>query len=383
MRSLADVADLISGQHVPTAKVNQDGVGVPYLTGPSDFDGPIPTPSHWTEEGLRFCSSGDILITVKGSGCGSLAMADRTYAISRQLMAIRPTQVDVHYLWCVLQCATEVVRRKMQGLIPGLSRPQILELPIPRPVVGNEAQVASVMNFLQKHDQLLLELCSQKKRLGRGLRQRLLTGKKRFPAFRSRAWPSSELGDHVKPVRRKNEHGCELVLTASGEHGLVAQREYFNRNVAGADLSGYYALRRGEFAYNRSAMSGYPYGATKRLDAYDEGVLSTLYLCFAIDDAQLDSNFLRHLFDSGVLNRQLRRIVRVGARAHGLLNVTDDDFFAVQIPFPELDEQKAIAGVLDDLGLERNMLEEQRQQYALYKRGLMQRLLSGEIQVPV
>jgi len=186
----------------------------------------------------------------------------------------------------------------------------------------------------------------------------------------------------VKPVKRKNGHGCELVLTASGEHGLVAQREYFNRNVAGTDLSSYYTLRNGEFAYNRSAMNGYPYGAIKRLDAHDEGVLSTLYLCFAIDDAKLDSNFLRHVFDSSVLNRQLRRIVRVGARAHGLLNVTDEDFFAVRIPLPELDEQRAIASVLDGLNLERDLLEEQRQLYRRYKRGLMQRLLSGEIQVP-
>jgi type I restriction enzyme S subunit len=152
--------------------------------------------------------------------------------------------------------------------------------------------------------------------------------------------------------------------------------------VAGADLSKYYLLRKGEFAYNRSAMNGYPYGATKRLDEHDEGALSTLYLCFAITDDKLDSDFLKHVFDSGVLDRQLRPIVRVGARAHGLLNVADDDFLSISIPFPELDEQQRIAELLTALNREIDLLAAQREKVDDYRRALLSRLLSGSLAVP-
>ena len=172
------------------------------------------------------------------------------------------------------------------------------------------------------------------------------------------------------------------MLSASGEHGLVDQRRYFNKSVAGEDLSRYYLLRRGEFAYNRSAMRGYPFGATKRLDEYEEGALSPLYLCFCIRDERLDSDFLVHLFDSGLLDRQLRRITRVGGRAHGLLNVGASDYFAITIPLPEPDEQRRIAEVLSDCNREINLLDRLKQQLEIQKRSIVARLLSGDIAVP-
>lgn len=291
--------------------------------------------------------------------------------------------------WTIALLNSSQVRKELRrratgtsGSMKNISKSAFRRLEVPRPSTAQQAQLgsmfASIECVLRQSSRLADEFTDFK----HGLAQQLLTGKKRFPAFRQREWATAVLGKHVKSVKRKNGHGCKLVLTASGAHGLVDQREYFNRKVSAADLSGYYALKRGEFAYNRSAMNGYPYGAIKRLDTYNEGVLSTLYSCFAIDDANLDSNFLQHVFDSGLLNRQLRRIVKVGARAHGLLNVADADFYAVRIPFPALDEQKAIAAVLDGMDHEIDLLKDQRQQYDLYKRGLMQRLLSGEIQVP-
>ncbi len=212
-----------------------------------------------------------------------------------------------------------------------------------------------------------------------GLVQKLLSGQVRFSKFRDDAWHHSRLGDHVREVTRKNTVGITLVLTASGEHGLVDQRRYFNRSVAGMDLTRYQLLRKGEFAYNRSAMNGFPYGATKRLDEHEAGALSTLYLCFAIADPDLDSDYLKHVFDSGILNRQLRPIVRVGARAHGLLNVMNDDFLSISIPFPGIGEQRQIAEVVNALDKEIELLGALRRAIEMKKRGLLSRLLSGDI----
>jgi type I restriction enzyme S subunit len=130
-------------------------------------------------------------------------------------------------------------------------------------------------------------------------------------------------------------------------------------------------------------MNGYPYGAIKRLDAYDEGVLSTLYLCFKMSSEICHSDFYKHLFEAGVLNVQLRKIVQVGARAHGLLNVTLHDFFALKLMCPPTEEQKAIASTIDvaerELDLHQAQLEALREQ----KKGLMQQLLTGKVRVKV
>jgi type I restriction enzyme S subunit len=256
---------------------------------------------------------------------------------------------------------------------------QFLALKCPRLPASTDRAISALAKTADDTVHLIGRLVEAKGRFARALARDLLEGRLRFPDFKSRPWPTSELWRHVSRVTRRNGSNLQLVLTASGEHGLVDQRHYFKRRVASVDLRSYYALRQGEFAYNRSAMLGYPFGATKRLDAYEAGALSTLYLCFAISDPCLDSDYLTHVFESGVLDRQLRRIARVGARAHGLLNVTDDDFFDLSIPLPEPDEQRRIAGVLKLIDREIQLLMSEKTHIAKKKSAVVHRLLAGEL----
>lgn len=195
-------------------------------------------------------------------------------------------------------------------------------------------------------------------------------------------WPAASMGDFFARVRRKNAASCQRVLTASGRHGLVDQGKYFNKSVAGENLSNYTRLIRGEFAYNRSAMTGYPCGAVKRLSDYDEGVVSPLYICLALDESRGDSDFFCHYFESGVLDRELSRIVQVGARAHGMLNISAADLLALDVRVPPLPRQREIAAILNDadreIALHRTELAALKRQ----KRGLMQQLLTGKVRVP-
>ncbi len=128
-------------------------------------------------------------------------------------------------------------------------------------------------------------------------------------------------------------------------------------------------------------MKGYPYGAIKRLDKYSDGVLSTLYLCFALYSQKNNSDFFMHYFEAGVLNRQLRGIVQVGARAHGLLNVTAEDFFTLKTPVPSITEQKQIAYVINCCDRKIKLLRKERTAFLNQKKGLMQKLLTGQIRV--
>jgi type I restriction enzyme S subunit len=298
---------------------------------------------------------------------------------------LRPNDLLADFLYYTFN--SRLVRKQVHCAAGGMkvrhtSPGKIGAVWFPYPPVEDQERIGKVLTSLDAALSSLTRVLTSRQELKRGLTQQLLTGQKRFPEFQGRPWHSSRLADHVATVTRRNTKGLPLVLTASGEHGLVDQRRYFNRSVAGTNLTKYYLLRKGEFAYNRSAMTGYPYGATKRLDEHEEGALSTLYLCFAISNPNLDSDFLKHVLESGVLNRQLRPIVRVGARAHGLLNVTEDDYLSISIPLPELDEQRRIAAVLSDLDREIDLLTALRDEIALQKRALLSKLLSGEIPLP-
>ena len=73
-----------------------------------------------------------------------------------------------------------------------------------------------------------------------------------------------------------------MPLTISAQYGLINQNEFFDKRIASKDVSGYFLVRNGEFAYNKSTSSDAPWGAIKRLDRYESGVLSTLYIVFKI-----------------------------------------------------------------------------------------------------
>lgn len=187
------------------------------------------------------------------------------------------------------------------------------------------------------------------------------------------------LGDIARPVTRRAGNGPRRVLTSSGANGLVDQLEYFNRDVSSEDISTYHLLRRGEFAYNRSTSTGYPYGAVKRLERYDEAAISTLYLCFELVAADMSPDFLCELFDAGFMNRQLRKICQAGARSHGLLNVTKTDFFNLEIPAPAVSRQEEVATALRLARHEIDRLKQLKQLYEHQRHGLEQQLLTPPV----
>ena len=135
------------------------------------------------------------------------------------------------------------------------------------------------------------------------------------------------LDTFTERVMRKNKNNLsKLPLTISAQYGLVDQITFFNKVVASTDLSNYYLLKKGEFAYNKSYSSDYPWGAIKRLDNYDQGALSSLYICFVPQD-NVVSDFILQYFESPKWHKGISEIAVEGARNHGLLNVAVQDFF--------------------------------------------------------
>ena len=185
------------------------------------------------------------------------------------------------------------------------------------------------------------------------------------------------MSDFAERVTRKNSNNeTDLPLTISSKDGLVDQISYFNKTVASKDMSGYYLLRNGEYAYNKSYSVGYDFGSIKRLDRYPMGALSTLYICFALK--KHDTDFIKVYFDSLKWYKEIYMISAEGARNHGLLNVPTDEFFATKHYLPEnTAEQRKIADFL--IALDRRIDAQQSLVDALkkYKRGLFNQIFSA------
>ena len=146
---------------------------------------------------------------------------------------------------------------------------------------------------------------------------------------------------------RKNKNNLsKLPLTISAQYGLVDQITFFNKVVASTDMSNYYLLKKGEFAYNKSYSSDYPWGAIKRLDNYEQGALSSLYICFAPKD-KVETDFILQYFESPKWHKGVSEIAVEGARNHGLLNISVQDFFHTHHYMPkDKKEQTKIAKLL-------------------------------------
>ena len=160
------------------------------------------------------------------------------------------------------------------------------------------------------------------------------------------------MGHLCERVTRKNKNNeSDLPLTIASQYGLIDQRDFFNKVVAAKDMSNYYLLKKGEFAYNKSYSNGFDYGSIKRLNAYEQGCLSTLYICFGITSDDVESDYLECFFDTLKWYSDITMICAEGARNHGLLNVDTKAFFdEVTISMPSSKkEQRIISAYLNNL----------------------------------
>lgn len=195
-------------------------------------------------------------------------------------------------------------------------------------------------------------------------------------------WEETRFKKMFSRLTRKNKEGNDNVLTISAQYGLISQSDFFNKSIASEDKSNYFLLYKGEYAYNKSYSTGYPYGALKRLEFYEKGIVSPLYICFVKTEENKCPDFYSHYFEGGLMNKEIKAFAQEGARNHGLLNIAVEDFFNSYILKPSLAEQEKIAEILGTqdklIALKEKRIAEKKQQ----KKYLMQQLLTGKKRLP-
>ena len=213
------------------------------------------------------------------------------------------------------------------------------------------------------------------------MKEKKLVPKLRFPGF-TEPWEQRKLGEIVERVTRKNNGQSDRPLTISAQDGLVDQCEYFDRQVASRDMSNYYLIKKGEFAYNKSYSDGYPFGAIKRLDYYDKGALSTLYIIFKIVDDRIGSDFMVAYYMTSLWHKEISKRAAEGARNHGLLNISTEDFFTSELKIPnDIKEQIKVGKFVNQFDQYITLHQRKLEHLKLKKKSLLQKLFPKEGEV--
>ena len=256
-------------------------------------------------------------------------------------------------------------------------------LPICYPPLKEQEKIAEILSAWDDGIETLEKLIEQKEIFHKALMKNLLIGKIRLFGYNSK-WTHSKFNSIFERITRKNEELNSNILTISAQNGLISQKDFYNKRIASVDTSKYILLKNGEFAYNKSYSNGYPLGAIKRLDLYEKGVVSSLYICFKLNNSDNCSDFWKYYFEAGMLNSEIKMIAQEGARNHGLLNMATEDFFNMLLFYPkDLKEQQKIAEILNKSDKEIQILNSKLEKLKKQNKGLMQKLLTGQIRVKV
>ncbi|MDH1884043.1 restriction endonuclease subunit S [Empedobacter sp. GD03797] len=246
----------------------------------------------------------------------------------------------------------------------------VSQFPFPLPPLPEQQKIAEVLSTwdkaIQETDAIIKKLEARNKALANKL-------------FEENNWQINKLSDLFERITDKNKEGNTTVTTISAKHGFILQEDFFNKTVASKDLSNYYLINKGDFCYNKSYSKDYDWGVVKRLNDFEKAVVTTLYICFRFKDTSQNSDFWELYFENKILDKGLSKVAQEGGRAHGLLNVTSGDFFGIKVKVPSLDEQNAIAEILNTANQEVKQYQQKLEALKLQKKGLMQQLLTGKV----
>lgn len=240
----------------------------------------------------------------------------------------------------------------------------------PKPIQKRIAKISSAWDtIIDKTEQLV----ASKEQYFRALVRLLIVKRETSEKSGRRA----RICDISERVQRRADGKDHPLLTISSASGFVRQEDKYRRHMAGESAKTYTLLRAGEFSYNKGNSLRYEFGCIFQLERYEAALVPSVYVSFRLHDS-VCASYMRHLFAVDYLKPQLRALVKTGVRNNGLLNIRPDEFMGTMVPLPPREEQQRIASALDAAQLEIKLLKEQLALLRRQKRGLMQKLLTGQ-----
>lgn len=333
-----------------------------------------------------FLKNGDVIITDASEDYEGIAKSVEITNINNEkvvaglhTIVLRPIKniVAIGYGSYLLQMP--ITSKKLKSISQGtkvisISFQLIKDLDIFLPPIKEQEKIVEILELWDKAIETTKKLIEQKKLQKKYLMQKLLTGKIRLKGFNDK-WKNNLLQDLLFEENKRNHKNLvEKVFSITKSRGFVESSEYFSKEVASKDISNYKIVNFGNFAYNPARLN---IGSIAKLKINDKVVVSPMYVVFSINTKLLNSNWFEFFIGTYEFNK------KVNLSSQGSVRKTVDFsiFKKNKILLPTIKEQKAIADILLTVDKQIDLLEQKLSNLELQKKGLMQKLLTGEIRV--
>ncbi|MGZ3836021.1 MAG: restriction endonuclease subunit S [Mucilaginibacter sp.] len=337
------------------------------------------------EKNKYLLKSGDLVFarrSLKPEGAGDVALVEPEENMSFESSIIRVRlgseilPIFAYYYLKSQYGKAQMMTIVRQVAVSGITGEDLKKYQIPIPPIPEQQKIAQILSTWDKAIEKLAALITAEQKRKNALMQRLLTGKKRFAEF-GEEWKEIRLKKIIKEEKTRNKDSSVIrVLSVTNHSGFVLPEDQFSRQVASSDLSNYKIVRKGQFGYNPSRIN---VGSFARLDNYDVGVLSPMYIVFSIDEKSLDTNFFLNWMNSHKAKQKILSSTQGTVRD----SVSFDALESFSISLPSLVEQQKIASVLSSADKEIESHQKQLVTLMQQKEGLMQQLLTGRKQVNI
>jgi type I restriction enzyme S subunit len=261
---------------------------------------------------------------------------------------------------------------KQSTNLASINSSQLKAFPVPLPPKAEQQAIVAVLSTWDLGIRQFSDLIAAKLRLKQGLMQQLLTGKRRFPGFTGK-WQPERIGSFLSESRIPGTHGAEakkLTVKLYGK-GVIPKSEA----RAGSEATKYYRRKMGQFIYSKLDFLNGAFGIVPdELDGYE----STLDLPTFDMGESVDPDWFLYFVVRESFYKNLLGLANGGRKAR---RVNPDDLLNVVIPYPTKDEQRHIADMLKAVDREIDLLRQQLAALKQQKKGLMQKLLTGQVRV--
>ncbi|MGL4514411.1 MAG: restriction endonuclease subunit S [Lacipirellulaceae bacterium] len=320
-----------------------------------------------------------IVLLSRDAGVGKSAITTRPMAVSQHFVVWQcgPQLVSLYLYYWLQLLKPEFDSIANGSTIKTIGMPYFAELGIMLPSRCEQEKIAGILATWDRGIRQLTDLIAAKVRYKQGLMQQLLTGKRRFKGFHDE-WRDVRIGDVAEEVSQRNGHTDGVVVLSCTKHdGLVNSFEYFGRRVHSEDTSNYKVVRRGEFAY---ATNHIEEGSIGLLTHVDAGLVSPMYTVFRTNSDVVPEYLFRAL-KTETYRQVFQSFTSASVNRRGSLRWKQ--FATIPLKLPSVVEQKRIDTLLATFDREIDILRRQLEALKQQKRGLMQKLLTGEVRVPL
>ena len=377
--------------------VNGTTVSVPYLRVANVQDGHVDLsvmkeitlkPSEVDRYSLQ---KGDVLFTEGGDfdklGRGTVWNAEIEPCLHQNhVFAVRPESDRLLPEFLAYLAASQHGRcyfqlsSKQSTNLASINSTQLKQFPVLLPPLPEQRKIAAILRTWDEALEKLNALRALNIRRRVWLRTHLFTGKAHLPGFTGE-WRKVPLSDVLHEHGSKST-GAEEVYSVSVHKGLVNQVEHLGRSFSAANTDQYNRVLPGDIVYTKSPTGDFLLGIIKQSKIDREVIVSPLYGVFTPQSYALGV-ILDVLFESPLAaGNYLHPLVQKGAK--NTIAVTNKQFLEGKLHLPmDPEEQAAIADVVNASHAELACLDAEIDALTLQKRGLMQKLLTGEWRVTV